>query len=208
MSLKQLKIELPCDLAIPLLGIFQKKIKMQIQKDIFNLCLCQHYLQQSEYKNNLSRRCHTRTHVHTHTHTEEYYPAIKIEILPLATIWLDLEVNMQRQILYNFIMQHACSVASVVSDFLLPHGLQPTRLLCPWDSPGQNTGMGCHFLLQGIFPTQGLNPDLLHCKQILYCLSHWGSSLYVESKTKIRISQTQGVHLWQPEVGIKDGEKG
>ena len=37
-----------------------------------------------------------------------------------------------------------------------PYGPQPARLLCPWDSPGKNTGIGCHFLLQGIFPTQGL----------------------------------------------------
>ena len=43
------------------------------------------------------------------------------------------------------------------------HGLQPARLLCPWDSPGKNIGVGCHFLLQGIFPTQESNPGLLHC---------------------------------------------
>ena len=41
-----------------------------------------------------------------------------------------------------------------------PNRLQPTRLLCPWDFPGKNTGVGCHFLLQGIFPTQGSNPCL------------------------------------------------
>ena len=41
-----------------------------------------------------------------------------------------------------------CSVASVVSDSVRPHGRQPTRLLRPWDSPGKNTGVGCHFLLQ------------------------------------------------------------
>ena len=52
---------------------------------------------------------------------------------------------------------------SVVSNSLRPHGLQPARLLCPWDFPGKNIGAGCHFLLQGIFPTQGLNPGLLHC---------------------------------------------
>ena len=52
------------------------------------------------------------------------------------------------------------------------HELWPTRLLCPWDSPGKMTGVGCHALLQGIFPTQGLNPGLLHCRQILHCLSH------------------------------------
>ena len=40
-----------------------------------------------------------------------------------------------------------------------PHEVQPTRLLCLWDSPGKNTGVGCHFLLQGIFLTQGLNPQ-------------------------------------------------
>ena len=48
---------------------------------------------------------------------------------------------------------------------LQPHGLYPTRLLCPWDFPGKNTGVGCHFLLQGIFPTQGSNPSLLHCSE-------------------------------------------
>ena len=49
---------------------------------------------------------------------------------------------------------------SVLSDSLQSHGLQPTRLLCPWDSPGKNTGMGCNSLLQGIFPSRGLNPGL------------------------------------------------
>ena len=44
------------------------------------------------------------------------------------------------------------------------------------DSPGKNTGEGCHFLLQGIFPTQASNLGLLHCRQILYQLSHQGSS--------------------------------
>ena len=43
------------------------------------------------------------------------------------------------------------------------------------DSPGKNTRMGCHALCQGIFPTQGSNPGLLHCRQIFYCLSHQGS---------------------------------
>ena len=47
-------------------------------------------------------------------------------------------------------------------------------LYSPWNSPSQNTGVDSHSLLQGIFPTQGSNPDLLHCRQILYCLSHQG----------------------------------
>ena len=48
----------------------------------------------------------------------------------------------------------------------------PARLLCPWDSPGKNTGVGCHFLLQGIFPTQESNLGLLHCRQKIYQLSY------------------------------------
>ena len=53
--------------------------------------------------------------------------------------------------------------------------LQPASLFCLWDSPGKNTGVDCHFLLQGIFLTQGWNPGLPHCMQILYRLSHKGS---------------------------------
>ena len=49
---------------------------------------------------------------------------------------------------------------------------QSTRLLCPYDSPGKNTGVDCHSLLQRIFPSQRSNPGLLHCRQILYHLSY------------------------------------
>ena len=64
---------------------------------------------------------------------------------------------------------------SVVPNSLWPHGLQPTRLVCPWHFPSTDTGVDCHFLLQGIFPTQGSNLGLLHCRQILYRLSYKGS---------------------------------
>jgi len=58
-----------------------------------------------------------------------------------------------------------------VSDSLRPYGPWPARLLCPWDSPGKDAGVHCHFLLQGTFLTQGSNPcllKLLHGRQILY----------------------------------------
>ena len=55
---------------------------------------------------------------------------------------------------------------------LPPHGLSPTRLLCSWDSPGKNAGVGCHALLQVTFSTQEFNSGLLHCRWILYHLSH------------------------------------
>ena len=48
---------------------------------------------------------------------------------------------------------------------LQSHGLQSTRLLCPWDFPGKNAGVGCHFLLQGVFSTPGSNLCPLHCRQ-------------------------------------------
>ena len=51
---------------------------------------------------------------------------------------------------------------------------------CPWNSPGQNTGVGSFSLFQGIFPTQGSNPGLPHCRQILYQLSHQGSPRILE----------------------------
>ena len=64
---------------------------------------------------------------------------------------------------------------SVVSNSLLPYGLYR-----PWNSPGQNTGVGSLSLLQGILPTQGSNPGLPHCRQIFYQLSHKGSQRILE----------------------------
>ena len=81
----------------------------------------------------------------------DLYIIIKTKHLPLLSLvsWSD------------FVL-----VASVVSDSVRPHGLWPARLLCPWDSPGNNTGVGSHVLLQGIFLTKGSNPGLL-------CLLRW-----------------------------------
>ena len=61
---------------------------------------------------------------------------------------------------------------SVTSETLQSHGLGPTRLIHPQNSLGKNTEVGCHFLFQGIFLTQGSNLGLPHCRKILYCLSH------------------------------------
>ena len=81
-------------------------------------------------------------------------------------------------LILTFLFRFTHCVYSVVSNSLPPQGLWPTRLLCPWDSPGNNTGVGCHFLLQGIFPIQGSNPTLslaLQADSLL--LSHRGNSL-------------------------------
>ena len=67
-----------------------------------------------------------------------------------------------------------------MSNSLQPPGLQPSRFLCPWDSPGKNTGAGCHFLLQGIFLIQASNPCLLcllHLQAGSLPLCHLGSPI-------------------------------
>ena len=71
-----------------------------------------------------------------------------------------------------------CESRSVVSDSLRPHGPYS-----PWNSPGQNARVGSLSLLQGIFPTQGSNPGLLHCRRILSQLSHKGSALVEMEKS-------------------------
>ena len=72
-------------------------------------------------------------------------------------------------------MQPVCASSLQLCLILCGPGLQPARLLCSWDSPGKNTGVGSHALLQGISLTQGSNMGLPHCRQILYSLSHQGS---------------------------------
>ena len=61
------------------------------------------------------------------------------------------------------------------------------------DSPGENTGVDCHALLQGIFPTQGSNPGLLHYRQILYCLSHQGNQTFREELMPILLKLIQKI---------------
>ena len=68
--------------------------------------------------------------------------------------------------------QCCCLIAKSCLTVLQTHGLQPTRLLCPWGFPSKNTGVGCHFLLQRIFLTRGSNPHLLHWQVDSLPLSH------------------------------------
>ena len=88
---------------------------------------------------------------------------LKDENYCLAAFFLQLYCLLRCSLLFRH---------SAPSDSLRAHGLQPARLPGLWDSPGKNTGVGCHFLLQGIFSTQGLSPGLLHCRQILSRLGH------------------------------------
>ena len=87
---------------------------------------------------------------------------------------------------YLAYMQSESESHSVVSDSLWPHGLYS-----PWNSPGENTGVGSLSLLHGIFPTQGLNPGLLHCRQIFYQLSHKGSPYAEYIMPNARLDEAQ-----------------
>ena len=100
-------------------------------------------------------------------------------------------------------------VCSAVSDSL------PARLLCPWDSPGKNTGVGCHALLQGIFLTQGSNLCLCgFCtgRRILYHCATWGSPTLtphrihvLKSEPQCNVTRRRG--LWEV-IRLRRGHKG
>ena len=80
--------------------------------------------------------------------------------------WQSLSICLEFSINLSFYIINEC-------DSLWSYGLQSTRLVCPWDFPHKNTGVGCHFMLLEIFPIQGSNPHLLcllHCRGIL---NHW-----------------------------------
>ena len=99
-------------------------------------------------------------YTHTHTHAMEYDSSVRKEILHLQQ-----RGRAPRALCWVRWARRAC-LRSVRSDSVWPHGPQHTRLLCPWDSPSRNTGEGCHFLLWGIFLTEGWSPPLS-------CLLHW-----------------------------------
>ena len=114
---------------------------------------------------------------------------------PVATLSVQIRTCLPSQEVLLVMLSFFRNISSIPSQWekvkvsvtqfcltLWPHGLQPVRLLCPWGSPGKNTRMCSHSLLQGIFLSQGLNPGLLLCRQILYHLSHQGSLFITSTK--------------------------
>ena len=86
-------------------------------------------------------------------------------------MYTDIYVFIFMYVLNYFLLVLSCSVVSLCD----PMDCSSLGSSVHGASPDKNTGVGCHALLQGIFPTQGLNPGLPHCRRILYCLSHQGS---------------------------------
>ena len=115
----------------------------------------------------------------SHLHMYEFDIAVQTEFLLILA-----PCNNDKDTDHSFTFRHPdilvpfilfSEIFSVLSNSLRPH-----RLYSPWNSPSQNTEVGCCSLLQGIFPTQGSNPGLLHCRWILYQLSHQGSPRILE----------------------------
>ena len=86
-------------------------------------------------------------------------------------------------------------VAQSCLTLCIPMDCRPPGSSVHGDFPGKNTGVGCHALLQGIFPTQGLNPSLPHCRQILYSLSHQGSPN--TPTRRANFEKTDSTKFWQ-----------
>ena len=89
----------------------------------------------------------------------------RIGIISSSSTWQNWLMKLEG---WEFSWENEKISCSVMSDCMKPHGLQPTRFPWLWNSPGENIGVGSHSFLQGFFPAQGLNSDLLHCRQILY----------------------------------------
>ena len=137
---------------------------------------CLHFLALLITKSGFSSECHTE-----HALRNNFF--IKY-LLATHMSWQTTtrnKTNTFQAILTELLRSLSCQTravlisCSVVSGSLWPHGLYS-----PWNSPGQNTRVGSHSLLQGIFQTQGSNPGLLHCPRILYQLSHKGSPRNLE----------------------------
>jgi len=108
--------------------------------------------------------------------TSQTKPATQLGVVGSTPKGIPAHVQKQNQRLFKV---KETESHSVVSDSLRPRGLCSLR-----NSPGQNTAVGSHSLLQGIFPTQGPNPGLLHCRQILHQLSHQGSPKVIQNPLK------------------------
>ena len=101
--------------------------------------------------------------------------------------------------LFHLHIQPCCSyclVSKLCLTRLRPHGVLPARLLCPWNFPGKNTRVGCHFLLQGIFLTQGSNAHFLHCQEDSLPLSHQESPHSIPISTYNTVKIISGQFLY------------
>ena len=105
---------------------------------------------------------------------------LMLEILIAFQILRNVHFIRNDKILFLELLQHQVTPSISESHSVVSDSLQPYGLYRPWNSPCESTGVGSLSLLQRIFPTQGSNPGLLHCRHILYQLSHKGSPRILE----------------------------
>ena len=113
----------------------------------------------------------------SHLGSDPSQPGFLCPCLPIVIIYV-YRISTYFVWLFSLLLVLVVQSLSCVQIFATSWAMQPSRLLCPWDFPGKNTGMSCHFLLQRIFPTQGSNLCLLHWQADSLPLSHPGSPLF------------------------------
>ena len=139
-----------------------------------------------------------------------FFIFVFIEIAPITLTchWFQFNHSVMFDSLQPHELQHdrlpcpsptSLCISNTITSSVMPDCLWPHGLYSPWNSPGQNIRVGSLSLLQGIFPTQESHPDLPHCRQILYHLSHKGSPITLEWREPIPFP----VDL--PDPGIKLG---
>ena len=99
-------------------------------------------------------------------HITPYFQGVMLIRKYMKRLWKMKSVHKRKAFYHYRLTACVCAKSLQLCPTLRLYGLWPLGLLCPWDSPGKNTGVGCHVLLQRIFPTQGSNPSLLN-------LLHW-----------------------------------
>ena len=126
------------------------------------------------------QQSHSVIHIYLHSFSDSFPIQVIIEYR------VEFSMLYSRSLLIIYFMYRQIDIVQIdivlVAQSYLTlqhHGLQPTRLLCPWNSPGKNTGLGSHSLLQGNLPHSGWSLGLLHCRQILYCVSCQGSPYFI-----------------------------
>ena len=156
-------------------------------------------------------------YIHAHTHIYTLCKCVCVYVYTYIYVYICcyspkqevciINLNRRVHIQYVYTIQLyfllCCLLAQSCPTLLWPRGLWPTRFLCPWDFPAKNIGMGCHFLLQGIFPTQGSNPCLLLGRRILYQWATWEALIFIKHQQlntvlEIVIIAVPGWHIQLP----------
>ena len=144
-----------------------------IIKDYFN----SHLLSISMQKELWMWFCLPSVHHKVHFWAETVFLGVLHSLMQMTVLWLKLMLEFTYiygnvVLMWSLILYVCVLVTQLCPTLCNPINCNLPKLLHPWNSPGKSTGVGSHALIQGIFPTQGSNPGLLHCKWILYCLSH------------------------------------